>query len=130
MEPKCGANVAAGETCEVQLTVLVDGGPDGPAAGLQGPGAGAGASPLDSIVILRIEDSGDKFVTISGELACSSTLPCNYAFSVSWLTACIPAWYKQLACPLQYTALRGATSRVMGIACLQAATALPSRACC
>lgn len=90
MVPTCCATVAAGETCEVQLTVLVDGGPNGPAAGLQG--VGAGASPLDSNVILRIEYSGYKFVTILGELTGALYCRAVYDVQIKWLTAFMPAW--------------------------------------
>ncbi|KAG2429809.1 hypothetical protein HXX76_010593 [Chlamydomonas incerta] len=63
----------AGETCELDLTALVEGGPGGSAAALSadaaggpgGPGSSGGGS-LDCIVILRIEDSGDKFISIGG----------------------------------------------------------------
>ncbi|KAG2437045.1 hypothetical protein HYH02_011308 [Chlamydomonas schloesseri] len=80
--------LAAGATCELGLTVLVEGGPGGSAAALSaddpaaaaagaggrgGTSAGRGGGSLDCIVILRIEDSGDKFISIGGRY-CQSFL--------------------------------------------------------
>ncbi|GIL53598.1 hypothetical protein Vafri_9213, partial [Volvox africanus] len=64
--------VAPGESCEITLTVLVEGGAGGAAARLSDEQPSSSSSPplthgsLDSIVILRVEDSGDKFVSIGG----------------------------------------------------------------
>ncbi|GIL84933.1 hypothetical protein Vretifemale_13525 [Volvox reticuliferus] len=67
--------VAPGESCEITLTVLVEGGAGGAAAQLsdERPSSSSTASSpplthgsLDSIVILRVEDSGDKFISIGG----------------------------------------------------------------
>ncbi|EFJ47134.1 hypothetical protein VOLCADRAFT_105199 [Volvox carteri f. nagariensis] len=53
--------VQPGQSCEVVLTVLVEGGGPGTAAQLLFK-----SGSLDCILILRIEDSGDKFITIGG----------------------------------------------------------------
>lgn len=55
--------VPAGQTCDITLTVCVEGGPEGAAAELAGKQAGvipAEPQPLDVIAILRVEDEGDK----------------------------------------------------------------------
>ncbi|KXZ53716.1 hypothetical protein GPECTOR_6g633 [Gonium pectorale] len=56
----------AGQTYEIELTVMVDGGPGGGAEALSATSSSSGAVPLDVIAILRIEDSGDKFISIGG----------------------------------------------------------------
>ncbi|GLC60378.1 hypothetical protein PLESTB_001605900 [Pleodorina starrii] len=64
--------VLPGQSCEMELAVLVEGGAGGAAAQLSEAGAAPSSSSssscgsLDSILILRIEDSGDKFITIGG----------------------------------------------------------------
>ncbi|KAG2495021.1 hypothetical protein HYH03_006953 [Edaphochlamys debaryana] len=59
-----------GQSLGMELTVLVEGGPEGGAAALAAAAAASGpggfSAPLDSIVILRVEDSADKFVSIGG----------------------------------------------------------------
>lgn len=59
--------MVAGQSCEIVLTVLVEGGAGGAADQLSLPSTSPSSGSLDSILILRIEDSGDKFISIAGE---------------------------------------------------------------
>lgn len=61
------AIACAGSTAEVELRVVVEGGLHGAASRLADGGVVGARLALDTLAILRVEDSGDKFISLAGE---------------------------------------------------------------